>query len=272
MSNGFGSSIANLFSGAGNKGINPNPGANINPVQGPQQPNPDAAAGLSQNNPGADPGNRELNLGTNADGTPKTNKESSPLDAFTDVFKIDPNKQPAADPLKDPLFSVDPQKLSAAVSKMDFTRAIKPELVQKALGGDAAAFSAAINQATQTAYMAVTQMMTGLMETAFSKNNGRFESTLSGRFRDFQISNSRPDNKVLQHPAAQPMLSALKSHIATQFPDLGPPEVTKRAEEYFLAMSKEMQTLDKDNADNAAASGASKGTGAETDWTKYLET
>lgn len=264
---GFGSSLANLFSG--NKGINPAPASNINPTQGTPAPNPDAAAGLQQSNPAADPANKDLNLGVNPDGTPKKDA-SSPLDAFTDVFKIDPNKQPAADPLKDPLFSVDPQKLSAAVSKMDFTRAIKPELVQKALAGDPAAFSAAINQATQTAYMAVTQMMTGLMETAFSKNNGRFESTLSGKFRDFQISHSRPDNKVLQHPAAQPMISALKTHIASQYPDLGPQEVTKRAEDYFLAMSKELNTLDKDAAETAAAGGAGKG--AEPDWTKYLET
>jgi hypothetical protein len=198
--------------------------------------NPNAGKGTVDN-----PGNSldgVLNPpGTNADGTPKTTEPSSPLDAFADVFKIDPNAKPKADPLSEKLLSLDPAKLAASVTKMDFSRSLNPELVQKALSGDAASFSAALNQVTQSAFAASTQMVVNLMEQAFAKNNSRFDSVLGDRIRNANLAYTKPTNEALTHPAAQPVLAAMKAQIANQMPHLSPTDVASKAEEYFLAMA-----------------------------------
>lgn len=174
----------------------------------------------------------------NADGTPKSKEPSSPLDAFKDLFTIDPKAAPKTDPLSEKLLNLDPKKLGESVAKMDFARSLNPELVQKALGGDAASFATAINQVSQATFAASTQMLVNLMEQAIAKNNSRFDSVLGDRIRTAQLSFTRPDNEALSHPAAQPVLAALKTQAASQFPHLSPSEIAKKAEDYFLAMAE----------------------------------
>jgi hypothetical protein len=203
----------------------------------------------------------------NPDGTPKTTT-SSPLDSFQELFKVDDTKQPAKNPLAEKLMELDPSKFSQAVSKMDFTRTLNQELVSKALQGDASAFNQALNQALQGTFATVVQMMVGINEAAFRKNNDRFESVLGNRFRDFQINFSKPENKALQHPAAQPVLAAMRKHIADLNPELSPSDVSRKAEDYFLAMGAAMSEVTKATQDTKAAGG---GGNSAPDWTKFLE-
>lgn len=227
-----------------------------------QQPNPAAGKGADgQPLP-------ELNL----DGTPKPKPDASPLDAFSDLFTIDPKKEPVKDPLKDPIFNVDPAKLAEVVSKMDFARNLPPELVAKALGGDAASFSTILNAVARNSYLLSTQMMTKLVASAFETNNGRWEGALSSRFRDFQINFSEPQNAALKHKAAQPVLTALKSTIAIQNPELSPMEVSKKAEDYFLSMAKAINSVGTEELGGGGKGTGGKGAPAvEMDWLKYLE-
>lgn len=172
-----------------------------------------------------------------ATGQPRTAAPSSPLDAFKDMFTIDPKKQAPVDPLSAPLMNLDPKKLQESVAKMDFARGLNPELVTKALQGDAASFGQAINSVAQASFAASTNMIVNLMEQAFSKNNSRYDSVIGSRIRDASLSYTRPNNAALQHEAAQPVLAALKKQVSSQFPDLSPAEIAAKAEDYFLAMA-----------------------------------
>lgn len=231
---------------------------------------PDATSGMQQVNPAADPANQNLdaaNLGT--DGKPK--KQSSELDAFTDIFTIDPKKPVSKDPMKEPLLNLDPKTLAAAVSKMDFAKGLNPDVLAKAFpGGDPAAIQSLLNGVSRSVYMMAFQGFTKLTESAIGTNNARFETVLGDRFRNFQVNTSQSTNKALQHPAAKPVVSALKTMIAAQKPDLSAQEVQTEAENYFLAMGKSLNSID---AENAAEDRSKNGnTDGPADWTTYLDT
>jgi hypothetical protein len=226
-----------------------------------------ADGGMGQANLGADPVNQNLEAGgkgeLGADGKPK--KDVNPLDSFTDLFKIteDDKKNAPPDPFGEPLLTFDPKKFGEASSKMNFAAGITPEQITKALGGDQQVFASILNRIAQSAFTASAQVFTGILEQGVKKNNSRWDNALDSRFRTLQINSQRPSNTALQHPAAQPMLEALKATIAAKNQNLRPDEVTAKAEEYFITL-----------ADSLAAAKPSKDTDkkapAETDWTAYL--
>lgn len=244
--------------------------ANQTPNQQPNnqqnQPQRDPVSGMpvNQNNPGADPNNQDLNI---TDPNNQQKKPSSPLDAFKDLFTIDPKKEPAKDPLEEAVFNLDPKKLGTAVSGLDFTKGLNPESITKALQGDTVEFGNILNHVTRSAYMMSTQMLIQMMEGGIKTNNGRFEKSLSGKFRDLSIQSTGPKNPALNHPAAKPVVAALKQQISSQNPDLSPSEVQEQAENYFLAMGKALTSVgDENNPDPNKPGGGSK----EQDWTQYI--
>lgn len=261
--------LSNLFRPT--TATSPAPGASVatagqTPATKTPPPN-DPAAGLQQNNPAADPANQNLdsaNLG--GDGKNK-GAPGSELDAFTDIFKIDPNKQPPKDPTKEPLLTLDPAKIAAAVAKMDFTRGIDPALTQKALQGDVGSFAAVLNSVARNSYMGSFQALTGILERAIATNNERFNSTLSTKFRDFAVNSSASKNPVLNHPSVKPVLASLKQLIAQQRPELSPEAVASEAEQYFLSMGKGLSSLEADI--NADANKDKKEAGV-IDWEKHF--
>lgn len=240
----------------------PDPNSNAgdpNASKNPQNPNPNNG-GMDLNNPGADPANKTSG-GAN---DPNKNKgPTSPLDDFKDMFKVDPNKKAAADPFSEKLFTLDPQKLAAGTAKLDFTRNLNPELVGKALQGDSQAFSQVLNQAIQGSFSMAVQAITGMVENGISRNNERFNSVLEGRFRDFSIDSTESNNPALKHPAAKPVLAAIKKHIAAQDTSLSAADVNKRAEEYFLAMGSAMTSIQTDGQNKDKTK---PGSGSDVDW------
>jgi hypothetical protein len=277
------SNIANAFRTGTKPAPNANPAADPSqnlpggPQGNTQQQNTvvNPATGQSVNsstgmpnaqNPNADPNNNLPGTQQNNTGNP-----SSPLDTFKDLFTIDPNKKPSKNPMEDPLFALDPKKLGEAVSQMDFTRGINPESIAKAFpqGVDSIELGNVLNHVARSAYMLSTQMIVGMMERGFKTNNGRLDSSMSGKFRDLAIQNSSTKHPALKHAAAQPVVAALKQQIASQNPNFTPQEVQDQAESYFLAMGKAMTTLGEENNDpnNPNKKG---GAGEQEDWSQFL--
>lgn len=242
-------------------GQNSQPGANGTP-----NPAGGGNAGLDLRNPNAGGGSMDSMPG-GANSQP--GGTGSPLDGFTDLFKVDPNKQPTANPLSEKLFNLDPAKLAAAVAKMDFTRSIDPATIQKALSGDVGSFNTTINTAVQGAVATVFQHMTGMMEGAFNKNNERFSSVLDGRFRDYQVNSSTTNHPALKHPAAQPALAAIRSHIASQEPNLSAAQVNDKAEKYFISMGEAINSYD-DSGQLRKKGSTMPGGVAEPDYSAFL--
>lgn len=273
-------------------------GFNINPMaffrSGDQNPNPNGTPDPNANKPGAgspgagtsnmEPNNKGAGAGTGngapdltntgGNGDPNNKGTGSPLDAFTDFFTIKDNKgnQPA-DPFATPFFNLDPKKLGEAVSKMDFTRTVNPELVTKVFSGNpqeaGPALMEILNSVGRGAFAAAMQANTGMVERGFGNFRQRYDSVLEGRFRDFQVNSTQSSNPALKHPAAQPVLAAIKQMFASQNPNLPASEVQSKAEDYFLAMSKAINSVGDGNAGNSGG-GSGKGSASEPDYSMFL--
>lgn len=232
-----------------------NPQNNTNPAT-------TAANGNGQQEPNNNPNN-------NAD--PNKGVQGSQLDNFKDIFKIptDDKGQPTVpntNPLADPIMSVDPQKLREAAGKMDFTRGLEPELLQKAMSGqDPQAFMQVLNSVAQNGFSTALAATATMQNQALSTYHTRLDGTLASRVRDVQISQAAPKNPALAHPSAQPVLSAIRQSVAAANPHLSPEKVAETAENYFVAMAADMQAANEKSQPQTKSAG-------ETDWMALLKT
>ncbi len=180
---------------------------------------------------------------------------------FNDLFKakpVDPNavKRPTlADPILAPL---NQQEFQQHVANANFAAAIPAELLNKAAAGDATALGQAINQASQAAFAAGTQLTHGLVEHGSRTAAERLDGTLGVRLRNQQISMQNVDNPVLQHPAVAPLVGIVKAQIANQNPQATPQEVLAATTEYFTNMVGAFQAPAKAQETAAMAADKSK--------------
>lgn len=226
----------------------------------------------NQPNPGAGTGVDTASGGTGVDTT--GGAEASPLDEFGDLFTIDPKAEVEKDPLAEKLFNLDPKKLAAAAQKLDFTKVVDKEAIQKALQGDVDSFNGVLNQVMQHGFMTSMQAITQMMEQGITRNNERFSSTLEGRFKDFQINSGSAKNPALNHPAAKPLLAALRQQIARnpKFKGKSAGEIQSMAEKYFLSMHKAIAGFDEEgNPIDPADTDTTQGGGKQQDWSDFLD-
>lgn len=226
-----------------------------------------AAAPAASANPGgpasaqtAGPANPAANPNTmnNTPPTVPAGGPENPMDHFTSMFQPRPADPaaPKVPTLADPLLGpIDPAAFQAQVAKANFTAKISPELAQKAMSGDAAAFMEVINSASREAFSAAAQLSHGLAETGARTAAERVTGSLDGRIRDFQIRSQNTDNAVLSHPSVAPLVGATKQMIAQANPHFSPEQVQQQTELYFTQMA---EVLVKPSQEAAAASTAPK--------------
>jgi hypothetical protein len=249
-----------------------------NPTAQPNNPNFPANKQLEPKNPDGSPrqqmqqqeGNNEPNNDPNNNPDPNKGAQGSQLDAFSDLFKLPTddkgNVVSHSNPMAEPLLKVDPAALKAAASKMNFAAGIDPEVLTKAMSGqDPQAFMAVLNTVAQNGFAAAMQANAGVVETAFSKHTSRFESVLPDRIRETQINQAAPKHPALSHPAAAPMVAAMKSQIAAKNPHLPPDRVADMAENYFLSFAGD---ISKHNETQSTAN--KKPAAGEVDWNAVL--
>jgi hypothetical protein len=243
-----------------------------NPTAKPANPNFPASSQLDPKNTGADPKNVQADPNSDPSKDPANNADpnkgaqGSQLDSFTDFFKVptDDKGQPIShtNPLAEPLLAVDPAKLKAAAAKMNFAAGIDPEVLKNAMSGqDPQAFMTVLNTVAQNGFAAAMQANAGVVETAFSKHTQRFEAALPERIRSTQISQTQTKHSALSHPAAAPMVAAMKAQIASTNPTLSPDRVAEMAENYFISLANDMNKVN-----DAANSANKKPAPGEVDW------
>lgn len=195
---------------------------------------------------------------------------SSSLDGFKsfwDTPKGEDGKPlvPKPDPTSTDIFNFDPAKITASSKKLDFTQGLDPALVSQALGGDSAAFMAVINHATQTAFAAATVNTGKMINKSHVDNNDRVRSTLPSAIKQVQLSQTATVNPVLQHEAAQPLVTALKQMAFAKDPNADPADVAKSVEALLMGLGSAMAASTPDAI--AARSVVKPG---EQDWSNFL--
>ena len=218
--------------------FNKSPDTPATPAPAPTNGGPVSSQKAGPANPAADP----ASMGNN-NPAPAGGPEGPKLDRFADMFKAkptDPNA-PRQLTMEDPLLTpIDPAAFKAQVQSANFAAAIPQDTIQKAMGGDAAAFAEAMNIAAREAFSAATTLSHGLAEHGARTAAERMNSSLDGRIRNSLIRGQNTTNATLTNPAVAPIFNAVKAQIAQNNPQLSPEVVQQTAEQYFTEMSSAM--------------------------------
>jgi len=228
---------------AGNTGIPP-----ATPLAGQQAPAPAPAAPATPATPAA---------------------PASPLDQYAALWQSATNADgkpiaPSADPLGQPIFNFDPTKITESASRMDFTTGIPAETIQKALGGDAAAFAEALNLGIRQAVVGMTMSNGQLINQAVVANNQRVTSSLPTHIKSVQLQDQEDLNPVFAHPAAQPLVASLKKMAMAKDPTASAADINKQIAGFLTGFSQAVVENLPENRQQQAAVKA-----GETDWSTW---
>lgn len=221
-------SIMDMFKNLGGAAAQQQQQQQQQPVQTPQN-NP---AGVTPQ-----PGQQPPQNGFQA---PEGNKEVSPLDAFNELWKNDPN-QNAEQFNPSNLFQLDPAKINQALQQVDFTKSIAPDELQAvAAGGEAAVAALAniLNKASRETMGAATTATAKMIEAAMTKAQGSLDSTIKNQVKMQQVSSQLLDNNpALAHPAVAPVVELMKQQFTQKFPNATPQEIANMAKQYVSDMA-----------------------------------
>jgi hypothetical protein len=172
----------------------------------------------------------------------------------------------AANDLSAPLFKIDPAKLQASASKIDFTKSVPPELITKALGGDAQSFLQVLNLVAQQNYLLGTHLTTNMIDQGLAKNNDRFTNSLPATFKNLQVNENMSVNPAMNHPATRPLFEAVHAQFTKNYPMASAAEITAHAQNYLQNIAKVITDANPAQVDPNA-----KKAPAEMDWSVFLD-
>lgn len=200
-------------------------------VAAPAAPKP--ADPLAQNNPAAVPQAPE------ASQTP-----ASPLDSFKDIWAPASVQAQSADPFAAPYLTLDEGKLQQGLRQVDFTRGLNPELIQKAMSGDAASFMEVLNHTSRESFAQATRLQAATTESALHKQGDRVKEYLPDAMKKSNLASQPISNPALDNPAVQPLLQVLRGQIAQQNPNMSPQDIALRAESFFTSAAQAINMHD----------------------------
>jgi hypothetical protein len=197
----------------------------------------------------------------------------SPLANFDELWKTDPSKT-VETPSLVPSFNLDHKGLMEAAKKVNFTNHIAPELVTKALSGDAVAFMDVLNQVAQLNFANSTAATGEIVKQSLgSAQTVLKDSVLPAAFRDQQISQAlNESNPIFSDPSVSPMLGMLKSQLAIKYPTATPQQIAATAAEYLGSVSNKIVTASGGTITPKSSQGRNQtfGSPQETDWSKFF--
>lgn len=249
------------------------------PQQNQTQVQPSAAPGGMNNPantqvPSAAPGTTGQRAAVDAN-LPQNLDKKAPLDEFAKLWEPPALKEgQKPDMTKFTRPKLDPAKFNEGVSKMSFTRGLDPQLVTKALSGDAEAFMAVLEGVGREAFSNSFQ--------AAERYNGQlidhYDKTVSARIpKEIGRQETRQlliqSNKGLEHPSVLPLISQVQKQFEAQFPDASPAELKEAATRYL----KEVATLittsqsESDNGNTPGRENSQRGSqgGVITDFANF---
>lgn len=195
---------------------------------------------------------------TGSDGKmPGTNTmPENPLDVYAKMFDTAAKNSG----IQAPDFSLDPKLVNDVASKLDFTKEIAPELMEKALQGDVKSLLGVIQATSQNAYKAALSHGTALTDT-FVKNSAEYNNKqLKSGVRGELTTQALSDAPNFDHPVIRQELIRVAEQFAKANPDAPPQEIAASAKKYMTDIA---------NALNPKAPPKEEKDG-ERDWAKYL--
>lgn len=198
--------------------------------------------------------------------------DKSPLDGYAKLWETaDTDGKPLS--LTTPI-NADPAKLLAAAKTVDFTKAISPELLEKASKGDAASLSELVNQAAQTGYAQSALATTKILEAALNQQATKFQNEVMPEIlRRHSIGRDlRTENPIFDNPALKPMLSELETQLAIKYPNASAAEVSSHAKTILTGMAEDIikQSGRTVTDTTGGGGGTPKASGEVFDWESHF--
>ena len=194
----------------------------------------------------AEPGAAEpSNSGKPAENAGANNpaKESeNPFDKYQQMF----DNAAKNSGIQAPTFNLDPKVLSEVSSKMDFTKGINPELVQKATNGDAAAMIELMKNVGQNSYHAAMEHATKLTDVHLGQRSEFENQRLQRGVKEQLTSDAISSQANIKHPLVKAEINRIASQFAAspEYADASPQEIAKAAQSYFLDLHAAMNPAD----------------------------
>lgn len=213
------------------------------------------------------PASQNMNGPTPTETPAPANNPTSPLDAYKDLWQpAEAPKNPDGSPVvKAGMFNLDPAKIMETAGKLDFKKAIKPEQLTAIQAGGPEAMAALLDvmqQVGQLSYANSVQTNAQLMEAGFGKARTDFTKELPDHIKAYgvgrELSNSNP---ALNHPAAQPIIDAVRQQMIAKFPGASEADIAARATEYVTNFANAAIPKQQEAVDPKAASA--------TDWSTW---
>lgn len=259
----------------GNMGANG--GANPNAKQGQnqnQQQQRQQNAGMQSDRNNPNPQNFNPN-GNNDEGDPnKAQGQQSPLDEFSKLWEDNNANSDGEGGGDNPnaLFKLDSKKLGEAVSKIDFTKNIDPQLTEAALKGDPKALSQVINSAAQSAFGQALISASQLIETGISKRMEKMTGEIDSRVKALGVqSQLRAKNAAFSHPSVKPLVDILQERFSAQFPNASAEDLHGHAIKYLSGLAeivKPGKVMENGEGNGNGGEGNSDG---EQDFSQYFK-
>lgn len=164
--------------------------------------------------------------------SPENPQGQSPTDGFKDLWKMEPNQQGQA-----PNFKLNPEHLQQTAGKLDFTKAVNRDDLQKIAGGGDEAIGALMNVLNtfgQAVFSTNAQFSSHLTEAGYKAASESIDRGLPNLVKkQFAQSDLFTKNSKLRDPALQPLVLAIQSQISDRHPNASPAEVNAMVEQYF---------------------------------------
>lgn len=242
--------LANPFSAA------PSQGTPMFGAQGGQQQQQQVQTNAVQQQPNTQtnfnaPNNQTQQFG--ADGKPiqQNSEEESDdsllkLDGLWDTDKNEDGTPKTPQPDQGYLPKVDPTKFKEALSKMDFTKSITPE-IQAAIqaGGDQAwpAIQQLLNSSLREVVAMNFQTASKMFESGMTTAKDRFTGDIDGRVKSVMVENSlTSSNPIMKDPAHAPMVEAIRNRYQEKYPKATPEQLTAAVNRHFDDLVNKLTT------------------------------
>lgn len=230
--------FANLFGGSSNA---PAP-----------TPTPASASGTNPNV--NDPGKQAVADGKMA-GTDQL--PPNPLDVYAKLWETTDKAPEAA-----PVFNLDPKVLDQVSGTLDFTKAVSPELMQKATSGDMQAMMQVMNHVGQQSYKAALAHSTSLTDK-FVDSRSKFDlKGIGAQVKSELATNAMSSIPNYSHPAVKTEVNRIAQAMQKQNPEATPDEIATATKEYFTNVYAAINP--------SAPTQEQQQQGQEVDWDKYF--
>jgi hypothetical protein len=188
----------------------------------------------------------------------------SPMDKFGDLWQPVPTDPNAPNP-ESTGFS--PEKMMEAAGKVDFSKVLNREDLQKISAGGEEAVNAlmnALNKTAQTVFGQSTVVTQKLVERAVADAKADFLKEIPGLVKKQSLNESlAADNPAFSNPALQPVITALQSQLAEKYPKATTAELRTMAMEYLTGAAEMITPAAKKSPDSKSAK-------VDTNWDEYL--